>query len=815
MKKIFSTIGLIVLGLSLTQCQDDLKKEFASNSSKNQSAELFVEKPQFGNKDSRTVTDENGKVEWSQNDQLLCYVIESDKEFPYGWGPSEKFAYRFNADSKDYKAGHFVIDDTFNFNYHSWEDNTLYNWYMLYPFTKHQDVAGISYIHWNVYSIQEQDYEHPTAHIGALDLVTGEVLNVLGKDKPTINAVHHKTLLKFKVTNKTGKSITLKSLKMTTEGIRLTEKKPQEGLGSFSFDIKNSRILYPNGNNYDFNDYATVSLTNAKPLAANASYDFYMIVPQFTLNQGKKMTIDVSSDLGVSSQAKNMTRDINFKAGTLNSATIDISDFKKEEYLSGIDENFMTYLLDAAGGNTDQNGDGKISLSEAQKVKSINIYDMDKRNITSVKGIEYFTELTSLTLSGTSYNEKGKLQTLDVSKNTKLEYLDCKNNEITDLFLGELPNLSSLYCSNNSISTPISLKSSPKIISFEAQNNKIPSIEVSKADMYQFICSNNPLTGGLKLEGRISMLECNNCQLSSLDLSKVIGLSNLKCSNNNLPTIIFAGQAASIIYLTCDHNKLTTLDLSKSNIYEIYCSHNNLSTLDLSNSFNIRTLYIDNNPNLTKVKVADGFKEENLINLKKDSQTSFEIVPDQSKLLTFANKGLEQMICSEKNNIDLNKDGHISEKEAEKAESILLEGNNLKTLTALENMDKFPHRRGFCINDPYSPEITKCPIKNLDLSTHTGMEMVAVIGATELETFNVGKQNLYTFALWAYNPKMGGGAPKDFNTKLKVLDLSKCQLNGMIMIVGFTGLTDIYVAPGTEKERINGDFDRSIIKEKK
>ena len=107
--------------------------------------------------------------------------------------------------------------------------------------------------------------------------------------------------------------------------------------------------------------------------------------------------------------------------------------------------------------NFDTNKDGVLSRSEADAVKWIYVkkydYALDSEkelhyltrseNIYSLKGIEYFSELTELYCSG------NQLTTLDVSKNTKLEKLDCWGNQLTTLDLSKNTKLEFLWCDTN------------------------------------------------------------------------------------------------------------------------------------------------------------------------------------------------------------------------------------------------------------------------------------------------------------------------------------------------------------------------------
>ena len=85
------------------------------------------------------------------------------------------------------------------------------------------------------------------------------------------------------------------------------------------------------------------------------------------------------------------------------------------EYVEIPDAGFKAYLLE----NFDTGKDGRISLSEAKKVKEI---DCSNRNIKDLTGIEKFENLERLICSN------NRLEELDLMYNKKLNWLDCRNN---------------------------------------------------------------------------------------------------------------------------------------------------------------------------------------------------------------------------------------------------------------------------------------------------------------------------------------------------------------------------------------------------
>ena len=84
----------------------------------------------------------------------------------------------------------------------------------------------------------------------------------------------------------------------------------------------------------------------------------------------------------------------------------------------------------------DKNKDGKLSAAEIKKVEEI-VYC--NKGCTSLKGIEHFTSLLWLDCSD------NKLTKLDISKNTKLENLECYHNPIKVLDIHLVPWLAAAY----------------------------------------------------------------------------------------------------------------------------------------------------------------------------------------------------------------------------------------------------------------------------------------------------------------------------------------------------------------------------------
>ena len=109
---------------------------------------------------------------------------------------------------------------------------------------------------------------------------------------------------------------------------------------------------------------------------------------------------------------------------------------------------------------------------------------------------------------------QNKINELDVSKNPKLEYLDCRRNQLI-----------SLDISNNI-----------ELMKLDCGYNQLAKLDISKNTMLEYLnCWGNLLTS-LNVSNNINLtkLDCSDNQLTSLDLSNNINLESLNCGYNQI-----------------------------------------------------------------------------------------------------------------------------------------------------------------------------------------------------------------------------------------------------------------------------------------
>lgn len=351
------------------------------------------------------------------------------------------------------------------------------------------------------------------------------------------------------------------------------------------------------------------------------------------------------------------------------------------------DPKFKTYLLE----NFDVNSDGEISEEEALDVTEI---DCSYMQITSLSGIEYFTNLTSL---NASYN---RIETLDLRNNTKLTEVDVMNNLLTSLHVEGLSALESLDCSSNKLAE-LNVTASKCLKLLNCSNNKLGALNVldNKA-LVELNCANNNIAQlNLKNNVALEVLNVRKNVLSLLDVTKHVALKDLDCSSNSLTSLnvynntlletlrcaknqlktIDVRHLAALSVFECSSNNLTLLDVTKNTALTMLdASENALVSLDLSCNALLETVDCSKNVDLTRVWMKN---EEHVgqISLKKDD----------AAIISYNNGGIVIPDANLKNYMlalfDDDEDGEISIVEAANVQNVNCSGRGIADITGLES----------------------------------------------------------------------------------------------------------------------------------
>ena len=282
------------------------------------------------------------------------------------------------------------------------------------------------------------------------------------------------------------------------------------------------------------------------------------------------------------------------------------------------------------------NGSGITSLDLSQNLALRNLNCRDN----AIIALDLSNNLALETLKCQFNN----LTSLDVSLNTSLTSLTCQDNPLVNLNVQNgyntsfiffqahnNPNLTCIlvdnaaYCNGQTtwtdyIDTQTSFNDVactaytviPDAI-FEtaladyddiAGDGKVPTANIETlANLTLLNLGISDLTG-IQDFAALSILNCNNNTLSTLDLSSNTNLTYLNCSSNNL-TALDLSTNLMLTDLNCGSNQLTTLNVnSNSLLTNLDCSTNQLEVIDLSSNLLLDTLNMSYNTTLTALDVT-------------------------------------------------------------------------------------------------------------------------------------------------------------------------------------------------------------------
>ena len=181
------------------------------------------------------------------------------------------------------------------------------------------------------------------------------------------------------------------------------------------------------------------------------------------------------------------------------------------------DSNFRKFVK-----KYDRDKDGKLSQIELAKVTDLNCDKSysgvtDDEKIKSLKGIEYFTSLKTLSC------RRNLLTELDVSNNSELEYLECSENQLSALDVSNHQALKELSC---------------------AYNHQLSALDVSNCPA-------------------LKMLECEATHLGALDVSNHPALEKLYCDGAHLSVLVL-GNNPNLNYLNFSDNQLASVNIGSN-----------------------------------------------------------------------------------------------------------------------------------------------------------------------------------------------------------------------------------------------------------
>ncbi len=330
------------------------------------------------------------------------------------------------------------------------------------------------------------------------------------------------------------------------------------------------------------------------------------------------------------------------------------------------DSKFRAYVKDF---DTDTRlSPGRLTASECDAVKNI---EVGSNGITSLKGVEYFTNLEMLRCNN------NQLEKLDVSKNTKLYLLNCSSNQIQgegmatlinslpesggDLYVIDAQNEGNLITPAQVLAATdkrwnVFMYDGSDWVAYDIWPLSIDEVNFPDATFRAYVSNNCDTNGdgvlskveaeavtviyvcskgitslkGVEFFTKLEKLDCSINPLTELDVTHNTELKELDCGgtweddNPNQLTSLDVSKNTALTYLGCVYNKLTSLDVSKNTaLGHLSCNGNQLKKLDVTNNPVLTYLTCDGNQ-LSTIDVSN-HKKLTVLGCGKNQLTAIDI----------------------------------------------------------------------------------------------------------------------------------------------------------------------------------------------
>jgi Leucine-rich repeat (LRR) protein len=257
------------------------------------------------------------------------------------------------------------------------------------------------------------------------------------------------------------------------------------------------------------------------------------------------------------------------------------------------------------------------------------------------------------------------------------------------------------------------------LLSLDVSSSNISDLTGIEAfnNLIYLYCDDNQLTSlDVSNHTNLSRLDCDDNQLTSLDVSMNTNLSRLDC-RNNLLTSLDVSINTGLSTFNCFNNLLTSLDVSNNTgLLNFSCNNNQITSLNVTNNTNLNELSCAGNP-LTSLDVT------NNINLSSlwcggGSLTSLDVTN---------NMNLSYLICAYTQVTSLDVSNNTS------LLSLSIHSNQLTSLDVSNNTNL------------YNLDCTNNQLTNLDVSNNTNLNKLECSG-NQLTSLDVSNNtNLGTF----------------------------------------------------------------------
>jgi len=278
-------------------------------------------------------------------------------------------------------------------------------------------------------------------------------------------------------------------------------------------------------------------------------------------------------------------------------------------------------------------------------------------------------DLAALTALENVYVYNNNLSFLDVrnGNNTNIVYFQTYNNPNLSCILVDdaaysttnwtgidaTTSFSDTYCVNTSI-PDANFEIALGVLGYDdiAGDGQVPTALIEDVtELNVFFKGINDLTG-IEDFRALRLLNCNDNNLTSLDLSQNTALTTLAVENNNLTNLDLSNNT-KLTRIRATNNNLSAVDVSNLLFLEdLILPQNNLNTLDLTSNTNLKRLDLRENLNLNAIDVSQNTLLESL-ELEENAITTFDL-SNQNNLITLELREMQLEALDLANNTNLN-----------------------------------------------------------------------------------------------------------------------------------------------------------------
>ena len=169
------------------------------------------------------------------------------------------------------------------------EADESYDWYALYPYSEYISTPANTGTKGYVTvggKIQTQDGLNSMAHLcGEVCPLYGIANDVSSDDTPAIEMNHLTSIIEIKVTNNSGRPLTVGNVSFTA---------PEDIVGTYYIDFVSDPVVYTGSGASYVSSTASLSVKNAEAIANGSSATFYIAVKPFEAVAGNDLKIKVN-----------------------------------------------------------------------------------------------------------------------------------------------------------------------------------------------------------------------------------------------------------------------------------------------------------------------------------------------------------------------------------------------------------------------------------------------------------------------------------------------------------------------------------------